>query len=85
LLEQQGAPDHCLTRNWAKSVVLWNLALNQDHNRFSAVATIVSRRGDCERFCPRRARSPQRWTSPRWLCVSKFVKSGARRIESNSF
>jgi glucosylceramidase len=71
------------TRNWAKSVVLWNLALDQDHGPYlggchncRGVVTIDTR------------------TSPSTVSMtvdyvalghaSKFVVPGASRIESNS-
>ena len=71
------------TRNWAKSVVLWNLALDQDHgphlggcNNCRGVVTIDT------------TASPSKTsTTVDYVALghfSKFVLPGATRIESNS-
>ena len=72
------------TRNWARSVILWNLALDQDHNPH------VGGCGDC-----RGVITVDHSTSPAKLIptadftglghASKFVVPGADRIDSNSF
>jgi glucosylceramidase len=72
------------TRNWAKSVVLWNLALDQEHKPFL---------GGCK-TC-RGAVTIDHSSSPAKVLpnvdftalahASKFVASGAVRVESNTF
>jgi glucosylceramidase len=84
LLEQQVRLIIGSTRNWAKSVVLWNLALNQDHEPYLGGCTncrgvvTVNDSGSPAQVTP-----TVDYTA--LAHVSKFVKPGARRIESNSF
>lgn len=84
LLEQQVRLIIGSTRNWAKSVVLWNLALNQDHEPYLGGCT------NCRGVVTvNDAVSPAQVIPTVDFTVlahaSKFVKPGARRIESNSF
>lgn len=84
LLEQQARLIINSTRNWAKTVVLWNLALDQNHEPFLGGCT------NC-----RGVVTINHATSPTQIIrtvdftalahVSKFLKPGARRIASNSF
>jgi glucosylceramidase len=84
LLEQQVRLIIGSTRNWAKSVVLWNLALNQDHEPFLGGCTncrgVVTVNDSAS---PTQVIPTVDFTA--LAHVSKFVKPGARRIESNSF
>jgi len=84
LLEEQVRLVISTMRNWAKGVVLWNLALNQNHEPFlggcktcRAVVTIDD------------AVTPSRIIPTVDLLAlgqaSKFVTSGAFRIESSTF
>jgi len=84
LLEQQVRLIIGSTRNWAKSVVLWNLALNQDHEPFLGGCT------NCRGVVTVNDSASPAQVTPTvdfsaLAHVSKFVKPGARRIESNSF
>jgi glucosylceramidase len=84
LLEQQVRLIIGSTRNWAKSVVLWNLALNQDHQPYLGGCTNC--RGVVtvnDSNVPAQVTPTVDYTA--LAHVSKFVKPGARRIESNSF
>lgn len=84
LLEQQARLIIGSTRNWAKTVVLWNLALDQNHEPYLGGCTTC-----------RGIVTVNHATSPAQVVptvdytalghVSKFVKPGARRIKSNSF
>ena len=84
LLEQQARLIINSTRNWAKTVVLWNLALDQNHEPFLGGCT------NC-----RGVVTVNHSTSPAQVIrtvdftalahVSKFLQPGARRIASNSF
>ena len=84
LLEQQARLIINSTRNWAKTVVLWNLALDQNHEPYLGGCTTC-----------RGVVTVNHATSPAQVVptvdftalghVSKFVKQGARRIKSNSF
>jgi glucosylceramidase len=72
------------TRNWARSVVLWNLALDQDHGPYlggcrtcRGVVTID------DSVSPARILPTVDFTS--LAHVSKFVASGALRIDSTTF
>jgi glucosylceramidase len=84
LLEEQVRLIISTTRNWAKSVILWNLALNQNHEPFlggcrtcRAVVTIDD------------SVSPSRIIPTVDFTVlghaSKFVAPGAFRIDSSTF
>jgi len=84
LLEQQVRLIINSTRNWAKSVVLWNLALDQNHEPFLGGCT------NC-----RGVVTVNHSVSPTQVIptvdftalahVSKFLQPGARRVASNSF
>jgi glucosylceramidase len=84
VLEEQARLIIGSTRHWAKSVVLWNLVLDQDHGPY---------KGGCK-TC-RALITVSDATSPSTTAmtvdyiavghVSKFVVPGAYRIESNSF
>jgi glucosylceramidase len=84
LLEEQTRLIIGATRNWAKSVVLWNLALNQNHEPYLGGCTTC-----------RGVITVNDATSPAQVVetvdftalghASKFVQPGAYRIESNSF
>jgi glucosylceramidase len=84
LLEQQARLIINSTRNWAKTVVLWNIALDQNHEPYLGGCTTC-----------RGIVTVNHSASPAQVIptvdftalghVSKFVKQGARRIESNSF
>jgi len=84
LLEQQARLIINSTRNWAKSVVLWNLALDQNHEPFLGGCT------NC-----RGVVTVNHSASPAQVVptvdftalahASKFLKPGARRVASNSF
>ena len=84
LLEQQIQLIIGATRNWAKSVVLWNLALNQDHQPFLGGCTtcrgVVTIKDD---VTPAEVLPTVDYTA--LAHISKFVAPGAHRIESNSF
>lgn len=84
LLEQQMQLIIGATRNWAKSVVLWNLALNQNHEPFLGGCTtcrgVVMVKDD---VTPAEVLPTVDYTALGH--ASKFVRPGARRIESNSF
>jgi len=72
------------TRNWAKSVVLWNLALDQNHEPFLGGCTTC--RGV---ITVNHAAQPSQvvptvdYTA--LAHASKFVAHGAYRVESNTF
>jgi glucosylceramidase len=84
LLEQQVRLIINSTRNWAKTVVLWNLALDQNHEPFLGGCTTC-----------RGVVTVNHGVSPTQVVrtvdftalahVSKFLKPGSRRIASNSF
>jgi len=84
LLEQQVRLIISSMRNWAQTVVLWNLALDQNHEPYLGGCTTC-----------RGIVTVNHATSPTQVIptvdytalghVSKFVKPGARRIKSNSF
>jgi glucosylceramidase len=84
LLEQGARLVISNTRNWAKSVVLWNLALNQKHEPHlggckdcRGVITVDDSRQPAEVL-----RNPD-FTA--LAHASKYVRPGAWRIDSNSF
>lgn len=84
LLDQQVRLIIGATRNWARSVVLWNLALNQNHEPFLGGCTncrgIVTVKDDAT---PAEVIPTVDYTALGH--VSKFLQPGARRIESNTF
>jgi glucosylceramidase len=83
LLEQQVRLIIDATRNWAKSVVLWNLALNQNHEPYLGGCT--SCRGVItvnDSVSPSQVTETVDFTA--LAHASKFVKPGADRIDSNS-
>ncbi|HEY6130115.1 MAG TPA: glycoside hydrolase family 30 beta sandwich domain-containing protein [Candidatus Acidoferrum sp.] len=84
LLEEQTRLIIETTRNWAQSVVLWNLALNQDHRPYLGGCT------NCRGVITvNDAVSPAQVTETVDFTAlghaSRFVQPGAYRIESNSF
>jgi len=84
LLEQQIRLIINSTRNWAKTVVLWNLALDQNHEPYLGGCTTC--RGV---VTVNHSASPTQVVrtvdSTALAHVSKFLKPGSRRIASNSF
>jgi glucosylceramidase len=84
LLEQQARLIIGATRNWAKSVVLWNLALNQDHKPYLGGCTTC--RGVItvnDSVAPSQVIETVDFTA--LAHASKFVEPGAYRIDSDSF
>jgi glucosylceramidase len=84
LLEQQIRLIINSTRNWAKSVVLWNLALDQNHEPYLGGCTTC--RGVVtvnHSASPTQVVRTVDFTA--LAHVSKFLKPGSRRIASNSF
>jgi glucosylceramidase len=84
LLEEQTRLIIGATRNWAKSVVLWNLALNQNHEPYLGGCTTC--RGVItvnDSASPAQVIETVDFTALGH--ASKFVQPGALRIESNSF
>lgn len=84
LLQQQVQLIIGATRNWAKSAILWNLALNQNHEPFLGGCTTC--RGVItvdESTSPAQIKPTVDYTALGH--VSKFLQPGAKRIESNSF
>jgi len=84
LLEQQVRLVINSTRNWAKSVVLWNLALDQNHEPFLGGCT------NCRGIVTvNHSASPVQVVPTvdftALAHASKFLKPGAKRIASNSF
>ena len=84
LLEQQVRLIIQSTRNWAQSVVLWNLALDQNHEPFIGGCT------NCRGVITvnHALSSAQVVPTVDYTAlghVSKFVKPGAHRIASNTF
>jgi glucosylceramidase len=84
LLEEQVRLIISTTRNWAKSVILWNLALNQNHEPFlggcrtcRGVVTID------DSVSPSRIMPTVDFTALGH--ASKFVAPGAFRIDSSTF
>lgn len=84
LLEQQVRLIINSTRNWAQTVVLWNLALDQNHEPYLGGCTTC--RGV---MTVNHATSPAQVTPTvdftALAHISKFVRPGARRIKSDSF
>jgi glucosylceramidase len=84
VLEQQVRLVIGATRNWAKSVVLWNLALDQDHKPFLGGCT------NCRGVITVNHASQPSKIEPTvdytaLAHASKFVAPGAYRVESNTF
>src|SRR5215469_380253 len=84
VLEQQVRLVIGATRNWAKSVALWNLALDQDHKPFLGGCTncrgvITVNHGSQ----PSKIEPTVDYTA--LAHASKFVAPGAYRVESNTF
>jgi glucosylceramidase len=84
ILQQQVRLIIGATRNWAKSVVLWNLALDQNHEPYLGGCT--SCRGV---ITVNHASQPSQVTPTvdftALAHASKFVAPGAYRVESNTF
>jgi len=84
LLQQQVRLVIGATRNWAKSVVLWNLALDQNHEPFLGGCTTcrgvitVDHSSQPSKIVP-----TVDYTALGH--ASKFVMAGAHRVESNTF
>jgi len=84
LLEQQVRLIITSTRNWAKTVVLWNLALDQNHEPYLGGCTTC--RGVVtlnHASFPTQVIRTVDFTA--LAHVSKFLKPGSRRIASSSF
>lgn len=84
VLQQQAQLVINVTRHWARSVILWNLALNQNHEPYFGGCTTC--RGEIvvdESSSPARVKTTVDYTALGH--ASKFVQPGARRIESNTF
>jgi len=84
LLEQQVRLIINSTRNWAKTVVFWNLALDQNHEPYLGGCTTC--RGVVtvnHSASPTQVVRTLDFTA--LAHVSKFLRPGARRIASNSF
>jgi glucosylceramidase len=84
LLEQQVRLIINSTRNWAKTVVFWNLALDQNHEPYLGGCTTC--RGVVtvnHSASPTQVVRTLDFTA--LAHVSKFLKPGSRRIASNSF
>ena len=84
LLEQQVHLVIAATRNWAKSVVLWNLALDQNHEPYLGGCT------NCRGIITVNHASQPSQIVPTvdytaLAHASKFVAPGAYRVESNTF
>jgi glucosylceramidase len=84
LLEQQARLVIGATRNWARSVVLWNLALNQDHKPYlggcNTCRGIITVNDEAS---PAQVIPTVDFTALGH--ASKFLALGAHRIDSNSF
>ena len=84
LLQQQVRLIIGATRNWAKSVVLWNLALDQNHSPFLNGCTtcrgVITVNDETQ---PSKVVPTVDFTA--LAHASKFVVPGAFRVESNSF
>jgi glucosylceramidase len=84
ILQQQLQLVINVTRHWAKSVILWNLALDQNHEPYLGGCTTC--RGEIvvdESSSPAQVKTTVDYTALGH--ASKFVQPGARRIESNTF
>ena len=84
LLPQQAGLVIGATRNWAKSVVLWNLALDQNHEPFLGGCTncrgVITINHGAQ---PAKVEPTVDFTA--LAHASKFVMPGAHRVESNTF
>lgn len=84
ILEQQVRLFIESMRNWSKSVILWNLALDQNHEPYLGGCTtcrgVITVKHD---VTPSQVLPTVDFTA--LAHVSKFVRPGAVRIESNSF
>jgi len=89
LLEQQVRLVIGATRNWARSVILWNLALNQEHKPYLGGCTtcrgIITVNDATSAGALRPAQVERTVDFTALAHASKFVAPGAQRIESNSF
>ena len=84
VLQQQAQLVINVTRHWAKSVILWNLALNQNHEPY--LGGCATCRGEIvvdESISPAQVKPTVDYTALGH--ASKFLQPGARRIESNTF
>lgn len=84
ILQQQVQLVINVTRHWARSVILWNLALDQNHEPYLGGCTTC--RGEIvvdESTSPAQVKTTVDYTGLGH--ASKFVQPGARRIESNTF
>ena len=84
VLQQQVQLLISVTRHWARSVILWNLALNQNHEPYLGGCTTC--RGEIvvdESSSPAVIKTTVDYTALGH--ASKFVQPGASRIESNTF
>lgn len=84
ILQQQVQLVINVTRHWAKSVILWNLALNQNHEPY--LGGCATCRGEIvvdESTSPAQVKTTVDYTALGHL--SKFVLPGSRRIDSNTF
>jgi glucosylceramidase len=84
LLQQQLHLIIGVTRHWGKSVIFWNLALNQNHEPYLGGCTTC--RGVMtvdESSSPAQVKPTVDYTALGH--ASKFLLPGARRIESNTF
>jgi glucosylceramidase len=84
VLQQQVELVIKVIRHWAKSVILWNLALNQNHEPYLGGCTTC--RGEIvvdESSSPAQVKTTVDYTALGH--ASKFVQPGAKRIESNTF
>lgn len=84
VLQQQAQLVINVTRHWAKSVILWNLALDQNHEPYYGGCTTC--RGEIvvdESASPAQVKTTADYTALGH--ASKFLQPGARRIESNTF
>jgi glucosylceramidase len=84
LLQQQLQLIIGVTRHWGKSVIFWNLALNQNHEPYLGGCTTC--RGVItvdESASPAQVKPTVDYTALGH--ASKFLLPGARRIESNTF
>jgi glucosylceramidase len=84
LLQQQVRLVIGATRNWAKSVVLWNLALDQNHEPFLGGCT-TCRGVITVNHASQPAQIVPTVDYTALAHASKFVALGAYRVESNSF
>ncbi len=84
LLEQQGRLMIEVTRHWSRSVVLWNIALDQNHEPYLGGCTncrgVVTIKHDVIS-----AQVVPTVDFTALAHVSKFVKPGAARVDSNTF